>query len=373
MQELKSQDATVFNHDTTPGTANDGEPNLCFNGASPIRLPEDQAYARRWEIVQEITARLQESGLNIPTDGGKQFEFILAMTLNAFVPEYSCTILDPHKKARLVLYPGGKNEVWNPPDIALQQKVCKHFRDDPGLQDVLAENFALSLYLGGPLFWMGDSAIELRNDGLIQAGGERFHTLTNNSGTVFIPGCGLTSFRMIQEFLAKQKQSQGEGIHFLLCDNHPFVADVASRYCRYFADNRVEFHAASMESVALPEDTRTVFLSYVEAAGDKAIAQMLSNLKISPNTRVVLVAGVSPNEYSDLAGKDVVRLCEEAGFSSLVHSVCPSFSTHLVVNGRSVDFVDLNSAQALYVFSLGLNGQSPNSKTLIHSFCKASQ
>ncbi len=337
-----------------------------------VRLPEEQAYARRCEIIDEVTVRLKEAGIIIPVEGGKQFTMILAMTVNAFMPEYCCSILDLDNKAKVALLPGGKWEVWNPPNIALQQQVVRYFREHVDLQDALAEGLALSLYLGHPLNWLGNSAIELRDDGLVQAAGDRFMTLDHNAGTVFIPGCGLTSFRMIQDFLSKQGQAQGQDMRFLLCDNHPFVANVANLYCHYLADDRVRFHAASMEEVEIPENTKTVLLSYIEAAGKDPIRRMLSRLEACPDAQVVLVAGLAPNEYSGLTGEEVVRLAQEAGLrvSPSGTRECPSFSTHFVVDGRSVDFVDLSSSQALEVFSLSLNGRKPNTRTLIADLCK---
>jgi hypothetical protein len=264
------------------------------------------------------------------------------------------------------LEPGQPRYLRNPPDIKMQQEVCRYFRERPELQDLAAEFIALSAYLSPP-FWMESSAIKIKPFGAIDCGSHLVKKLTGDADTVFVPGCGISTLLMISEYL--KTEAYKEKASFVLCDTHPFVQAVASRFCRYVADKRLMFEPASMEEVKLPESTSIVLLSFVEAAGEAAIKGIFNNLPGDREIRAYAISGKARNEYSGLTAEGVSELFMKAGWRVSKAEEIPSYSTHFRENGKCVDFLDLTEAQAHYLIMTNLRGgPPPNTMSQMHRF-----
>lgn len=331
--------------------------SACLN---PTPLAQEHAYARRLEIVTDVTKRLADAGIDIRGTGGREFNIILSMSANAFMPEYFCEVLkEDYPSTSAVLESGVKPYLRNPPDVKQQQDVTRYFRTHPELREMLAECFALTTYLGHPLSWMGSPAIELRNDGLLSVGSYQIGKVDSGSGTVFIPGSGVTSLNMVKAFLDKTKCNPGSNLQILLCDNHPFVIEVATRFARYLSDSRFSFVPLSMEQVKVPSNTSHVLLSYVEAAGEAATLNTVKALSANPNTAIVAVACTAPNEFSGMTAADQSKIIGSCGFRHILGIEVPSYSTHVVKEGRSTDFLDLTEAEAHHLVMLTLSGGPP--------------
>jgi len=314
-------------------------------------LSEQVANYHLSELSKAVFGQLAKEGIVVP-EKNYELPIMLAMSANAFMPNTYCSVV-PDNFERMTT---------SPPDVELQQSVCRYFREHPELMDKLAEGVALSIYCGNPTFWIGTPALTVSPNGVAQIGGQQLEDPIT-SGTVFVPGCGLTSLRMIREVLKEINRDPGldcKDIKFTLCDNDPFVGKVAERLIGFMADPKAEFFPCSMEAAPIRDDLRLTLFSYVDPAGSKVLSDTIGKLASLPHSRILVVAGTEKCEHSDLTSVAFREILEAAKFVCSFEEVRRCYSTHFKEQGRSVDFLDLNREQLseLYFTELAGTGTS---------------
>jgi len=338
-------------------------------------LDTDTAFSKRAKIVQSIADRLERAGLNIRQAGGQEFGMVLAMSMNALMPEYAGSFL-PERQTRLEFDTSNNRVLKDPPDIRLQQEIVRYFRNDPRLHPELADCMALTCRVASPYAPIEKPAVQVNylgssnSSGSFTIGNRRFDLIDDSTGAIYIPGCGISGLLECSKFLESLGEKSCPNLRFILCDNHPFVAEVGSRFARYLDDPRIQFIPRSMEEVAIPADTTHILLSFVEAAGSGALERVASQAAALPKVKVLAISGRDPNEYSKLSSSDVVQLFNDSGTPLTWRETVKSYSTHIVRDGQSIDFCDLSAEEAEHLIMSELSGgPPPNSSSEILSNC----
>ncbi len=340
-----------------------------------VAIDEAEAFARRLDIAKSITDELQEVGLNIREAGGREFGMILAMGMNALMPEYAGSFL--HERDTRLRYDAANNlTIDNPPDISLQQDVVRYFRDNSRLHEALVDCMALSCRVSDPFMPVGDPAVQVRfmgesnNSGDFIIGNRYFDRIDDRTATIYIPGCGISGLLESAKFLKKLGETRCPNLRFVLCDNHPYVAEVGARFTRYLGDPRIEFIPSSMGEVTIPNNTTHILLSFIEAAGAEALNAVATQAEGLSKVKLLAISGMHANEYSGLASNDVVQIFKNNGIPLSYRETVPTYSTHVVRAGKSVDFCDLSSEEARRLLMCELpGGPPPNTRSELLTNC----
>lgn len=336
---------------------------------SPVgfgKIEEADAFARRCAIVDALADELADAGLDIRGRGASEFSMVQAMGMNALMPEYTGSFL-MNKDTRVAYNADNELVVEDPPDIALQQAVVRYFRDHPETHAELAECIALTCRVADPFSPIEAPAVSVvffgqsQSSGDFVVGGKRVGQINDQTGTIYIPGCGISGLLDCSRFLQKLGDKRCPNLNFVLSDSHPFVAEIGTRFARYLGDPRIEFIPDSMKNIVIPDTTTHVVLSFVEAAGAPALQAVADQVAALKDVRIYAVSGASANEYSGLTSDAVARIFEDSGVPFHYRQRVPSYSTHFVSDGKSVDFCDLTEAQALALIKAELpHGSRPN-------------
>jgi hypothetical protein len=306
----------------TAGTSRD-------SGAVASALTALQAAPRVKTLLQEIETVFKKGGLDIPTLNIFGLTFPNVPWISAHLPLIAANAYQPEVYCIIPRADGTHLKHSVPPVLEVTQNICRYLRSHPELQPKVEEALALQLFLAaGATYPLGMPAIEINSE--------------SSSGCLLIPGCGLAALRNVaccRKARAERKESNHPSI--VLNDAHPFVANVAERFVSYFADSRLTFQRGDLGLVVPLAGTNSVHISFVDSASPESFRGLLTNLRKYVHADHIISLITAKMDYS------IDSLLTEAAYRRNGAELLRATYSHLVRDGRDVDFCDLSLKDAI--------------------------